>query len=308
MENTRHRAILAPENMRLAWEQVLAKKGAPGVDQITLQRWARNWEVNIERLRTQASSNTYQPNWPRRILVRKKDGGFREISMLTVSDKVLQRAVLNIIEPDFDSRFLSSSHGYRPRRSVATAIDQVLTYRDQGLRWVLDADIQACFDSIDHGLLMTLIRRVIEDWFTLNLTEKWLFASRKQHSRPVGIPLGAVLSPLWCNIILHQLDARLSSQKFKLVRYADDFLVFGETQEVAQAAMQATMDILAQLKLSLSAQKTRVTSFKAGFRFLGVAFYKNQFSYQWEHKKIQVEGRNTRLLYQHVPQAYQQRW
>lgn len=308
MEKTRHRAILAPENMRLAWEQVLAKKGAPGVDQITLQRWARNWEVNIERLRTQASSNTYQPNRPRRIQVRKKDGGFREISMLTVSDKVLQRAVLNIIEPDFDSRFLSCSHGYRPRRSVATAIDQVLTYRDQGLRWVLDADIQACFDSIDHGLLMTLIKRVIEDWFTLNLIEKWLFASRKKVNRPVGIPLGAVLSPLWCNIMLHQVDARLTSQKFKLVRYADDFLVFGETQQAAQAAMQATVDTLERLKLTLSSHKTRVTSFKAGFRFLGVSFYKNQFSYHWEHKKIQVEGRDTRLLYQHVPQAYQQRW
>ena len=308
MVDTRHRAILAPDNMRMAWEKVLSKKGAPGVDNITLQRWARNWEANLERLRAQASTNTYQPNRPRRIRVRKKDGGFREISMLTVSDKVLQRAVLNVVEADFEARFLSCSHGYRPGRSVATAIDQVLTYRDQGFGWLLDADIRACFDSIDHHLLLSLVERVIKDWFTLNLMEKWLVASRKQGNRPVGIPLGAVLSPLWCNIMLHQLDARLTSQKYKLVRYADDFLVFSDTRAGAQAAMQATMSILEKLKLQLSPPKSQITSFKAGFRFLGVAFYKNQYSYLWEQKKILVEGRSTRLLYQHIPQAYQQDW
>ena len=280
--------ILARENMDAAWEQVRANKGAPGLDGVTVRRWARNWEANIERLRDQARRNIYKPNRPRRCTVRKKGGGVRELSMLTIADKVLQRAVLNVIEEMFDERFLKCSHGYRPRRSVATAVHQVLMHRDRGLRQVFDADIRACFDSLDHGVLMGLVQRVLRDHFTLNLMEMWLKAGRKCRSQATGVPLGAVLSPLWCNIYLHQLDARLSCTGWKVVRYADDFVIMTATDEQAREAQQIAEAILGSLKLVLAPEKTRIASFQEGFIYLGVSFYKDSYTYIWEEKRIQV--------------------
>ena len=296
--------ILDRTNMNLAWEQVRANKGAPGTDGVTLSRWARNWEANIERLREQVKTNTYRPNRPKRFLVSKKGCCRRELSRLTISDKVLQRAVLNVIDDLFEKRFLCCSHGYRPRRSVATAVQRVLSLRDRGYRWVLDADIKACFDSLDHQVLMALVRRVIKDWFVLNLMELWLKAGRKHRNRAVGVPMGAVIAPLWCNIYLHQLDAHLTCNRWKMVRYADDFLVLVESEARAQEAWQITETRLEQLKLQLNPRKTWINSFDDGFVFLGVTFYKDSYAYNWQKMRIEVEGRKLRMLYNHPPDFY----
>jgi group II intron reverse transcriptase/maturase len=288
----------------LAWEQVLANRAAPGIDGVTLARWGRNWQANLERLSHQVRTNTYRPNRPRRFVVFKKGGGQRELSCLTVTDKVLQRAVLNVIEAPFERRFLDCSHGYRPRRSVATAVQQVLSHRDRGLRWVLDADIRACFDSLDHTVLIGLIRRVIDDWFVLNLTEMWLKAGRKHRHQALGVPMGGVLSPLWCNIYLHQLDAHLTTQRWALVRYADDFIVLSASPEEAQRAWQEVANVLEKLKLQLSPHKTRLTSFEEGFEFLGVAFQGERYAYTWRDKRIEVAGRKLGWLYRCPPDFY----
>lgn len=297
-------AVLAKPNMHNAWEQVRANKGRPGVDQVTLARWGRNWETNIERLCQQVRSNTYRPNRPKRFTVRKKDGGTRELSILTVSDKVIQRATLNVIDPYFEAIFLPCSHGYRQKRSVGTAVEQVLNYRDGGLRWVLDADIRACFDNLDHLVLMRLIQRRIIDWHVLNLTQLWLRAGRKFRNQPIGVPMGAVLSPLWANIYLHSLDAWMHGLGLKLVRYADDFLVLCTGPEEAQEARHAVQAALGHLGLRLSDPKTRITSFDQGFLFLGVTFYQDTYAYTWEQKKIKIQGRNLKMLYQHLPEFY----
>jgi retron-type reverse transcriptase len=321
--------ILAPGNLQMAWEAVKANQGAPGVDEVTLKRWGRNLETNLNRLAESARANTYHPNRPRRFKVLKKDGTFRELSILTVADRLLQRATLNVLDPIFESRFLVCSHGYRARRSTATAIQQLLTYRDQGYGWLLDADITACFDSLDHAILLKLIKRTVNDWFVLNLTGLWLQAGSK-NKRPLpkppsptvaengdfnlrskianpistGVPMGAVLSPLWCNIYLHQMDARLTTAGWKLVRYADDFVVLAESEGRAQAAAEAVRAALQPLGLELSPRKTRLASFDAGFQFLGVNFYRDTYSYTWEQKQVEVQGRNVKWLFKHVPQFY----
>jgi retron-type reverse transcriptase len=325
--------VLRRENMEQAWAAVRANKGGPGVDGVTLARWERNLESNLSRLSEQVRTNTYHPNRPKRFWVARKDGGWRELSRLTVADKVLQRAVLNVLEAPFEARFLNCSHGYRPNRSTATAIQQVLGYRDRGLGWVLDADITACFDSLDHELLMGLLRRVVDDWHILNLTALWLKAGTgrksqipkaqkpkgqtptveeggekpptpKSPSAKVGVPMGGVLSPLWCNVYLHQLDARLTSAGWRLIRYADDFVVLTGSEAGAHEARAATERALADLRLTLSERKTQVTSFEAGFDFLGVRFYRDTYSYDWEGKRVEVKGRNIRWLYRHGPQFY----
>lgn len=296
--------ILDRQNMETAWEQVRARKGVPGLDGVTLERWGRNWEANIERLRSQVRTNTYHPGRPKRIRIHKKGGGYRELALLNVTDKVLQRAVLNHLDPEFDRRFLGCSHGYRSNHSTATAIQQVLNHRDCGLVWVLDADIQSCFDSIDHTLLMERVKRVVSDWTVLNLMEQWLKAGRKHRNKAIGIPAGAVISPLWCNVYLHLLDARLSIAGWKMVRYADDFIVMTAAHEEAEQVQEIVAAILDELKLAFAPEKTSITCFRDGFRFLGVDFYRDTYSYTWEEKRIKVKGRNLKMLYRHVPYFY----
>jgi group II intron reverse transcriptase/maturase len=296
--------ILSRENLRQAWEQVLEKKGGPGIDQVTLARWGRNWEANLARLSQQVRTNTYRPNRPKRFIVRKKGGGSRELSRLTVTDKVLQRAVLNVIDPPFDLMFLDCSHGYRQQRSVGTAVEQVLGYRSAGLRHVLHADIEACFENLDHTLIMSLVRQVIADWFVLNLMELWLKAGRKHRHRAVGVPMGAVLSPLWANIVLHQMDRALSLAGHTLVRYADDFLVLGRNVEIVQGARPFVEAVLAGLRLRVSEPKTWTATFEQGFEFLGVTFFQDTYSYLWQQKRITIQGRRLKMLYSHLPDFY----
>jgi group II intron reverse transcriptase/maturase len=303
-KNDQIQSVLAEQNMLNAWEKVYANKGSPGLDGVTLNRWARNRDVNIARIQTQVMENRYIPTLPKRIQVNKIGGGIREISMLSVTDKVLQRAVMNQIEEDFDRRFLHCSHGYRKNRSTATAIQQVLSYRDNGFRYVFDADILACFDNLDHDILMTRVARVIKDWFILNLMCLWLRSGRKHKRQAVGVPIGAVLSPLWCNIYLHLLDARLSVDGWKTIRYADDFVVFCRTAEETVQVKLLVENVLNDLRLKLSEKKTRLSGFDEGFTFLGVQFKGDTYSYLCKQKKIEVNGRNPHLLFHHPPTFY----
>jgi group II intron reverse transcriptase/maturase len=296
--------ILSKPNMLAAWEDVRSKKGSPGVDEVTVSRWGRNWEANIERLIEQVSTNTYHANRPRRISVVEKKGKIREISLLTVTDKVLQRAVLNVIEPEFERRFLNCSHGYRKNRSTATAIQQLLTYRDKGLTWLLDADLLDCFGNIDHEILVGLFRRVIKDRFVEDLLNKWLIVGRKYRHQAVGIPQGGVISPLLCNIYLHQLDAKMSCGRWHYLRYADDFIVMTFSKEQAEAGKEVVQNILDMLKLEFNPRKTGITNFEEGFTFLGVDFINNSYQYVWKNKRIEVEGRKLKILYQYIPDHY----
>lgn len=296
--------VLDPKNLNLAWDQVSSKKGKPGPDGVSIERWARNWEENLERLSLQVRSNCYKPGRPKRITVLKHGGKVRELTLFNVSDKVLQRAVLNVVEPEFDKRFLPCSHGYRPKRSVATAVQQVLNHRDSGKIWVLDADIRACFDSIDQNLLSERFRKVIKDWHINRLMEIWLLASRKFRNVPVGIPIGAVLSPLWCNIYLHLLDARVSTEGYAMVRYADDFAIFAEEETEVEKARTLVESTLSFLHLTFAEEKTRIINFKQGFCFLGVEFQNDSYCYTWQQKKINVKGRDLHTLYRYTPDYY----
>ena len=313
--------VLDRDNLRLAWLDVQANKGAPGVDEVSLKRWGRNWEANLERLRAQVRTNTYRPNRPRRFKVLKRDGSFRELSILTVTDRVLQRAVLNILEPVFEQRFLNCSFGYRPHRSVANAVTAVIRQRERGLRWVLDADVQDCFESLSHDVIMEQIRQAVPDLALQNLIAGWLKAGVKRWKRgaaarselrgpkseiknPVGVPLGAVISPLLCNVVLHQVDVDLTCAGWSLARFADDFVVLTATEAEAVQAQAAAKAALARVQLQLNPRKTRITSFEAGFVFLGVEFRGDQYSYVRRNKRITVQGPTTRIQHRQPPEFY----
>ena len=298
--------ILNPENLRLAWEEVAENKGARGIDDVSIKRWRRNWEERLMNLAHAVRANTYMPHPLRRFSIPKKDGSLRHLSILTVTDRVLQRAVLRVIDDRFDRLFLKCSYGYRPGRGVRDAVPVILDYRNQGCQWVLDADIDECFDSLDHTLLLEFLTEEIGDPIVTSLMRAWLRVGARNREQAVGVPLGAVLSPLFCNIYLHRLDAHLTDEGFSLVRYADDFCVFCTSQVEARCALRETEAILANLKLRLEPRKTNITHFEEGFDFLGVHFYRDTYSFTSQEKRIEVQGNfDPYLFYDYVPDGYE---
>jgi group II intron reverse transcriptase/maturase len=289
--------------MRAAWEEVAKNMGAPGVDAVSIRRWARNWEERLVELTRAVRTNTYRAHKPRRFTVPKKDGSRRTLSILTVNDRVLQRAVLRVVDDEFDRAFLDCSFGYRAGLGVRDAVPVILSHRDAGRLWVVDADINSCFESLDHGIILDQFQHTVEDAIILRLLKQWLKAGASMEGR--GVPLGGVISPLLCNILLHQLDEALANAGLAHARYADDFCEFCSTREKAEFGLQRTGQILTKLELALNPRKTRITHFDEGFDFLGIHFYRDTYSFNAAEKKVEVKGKfDPELFYDYVPEGY----
>ena len=195
-------------------------------------------------------------------------------------DRIAQRVVYNAIAPLFESMFLPCSFGFRPGRGVHAAVEAVIAHRDAGCRWVVDADIQDCFDSIDSRLLIQFIRDRVRDGRVLRLIRRWLKAEimNSVTGRPTvaGTTQGGILSPLFANIYLHRFDTFMVARGHRLVRYADDFVVLCRRRAMAQRALQDARQGLARLRLRLNPHKTRIVRFDEGFKFLGVFFIRDE--------------------------------
>ena len=296
--------VLARDNMRAAWEEVAKNKGSPGVDGVSIQRWRRNWEERLVNLARDVRANTYKPQPLERFSRPKKSGGYRHFAIPIVTDRVIQRAVLRVLDDHFERIFLNCSYGYRPRRSVADAVRRIVLLRENGFRWVLDGDIDECFDSLDHELMLRFFEQEVHDPIVRRLVRQWLEVGRRDPEVPKGIPLGAVISPLLCNVYLHRLDLRLTELRYRLVRYADDFCIFCENERRARRAWADAAEILEKLRLQLEPNKTNIASFDAGFEYLGVWFERDEYSYQWRDKRIEVKGDFDWLFYDYVPDGY----
>ena len=283
--------ILDRENLRQAWKEVAAKKGCAGVDHVTVRRWGRRWEERLEELRTAVRKRQYRPHRLRRFRIRKRRGwGFRRLGVPTVTDRVLQRAVLRVLDDIFEERFLDCSYGYRPGRSLHDAVNTIAELRDDGYVWVLDADIDEFFNNIDLGLLRQFLQVEIADKSLLRLFDLWLAAGCYDCDGGKGIAQGSVVSPLLANIYLHRLDVALSNEGRPIVRYADDFVVFSKTQKDAVENYRLVEEILADLRLRYEPSKTRITSFGEGFEFLGVVFKEDYIQFVWKEKRVKVKG------------------
>ena len=296
--------VLAQDNLRAAWEEVARNKGAPGVDRVSVRRWRRNWEERLVNLAQAVRANTYEPAPLRRFSRPKKSGGYRHFANLTVTDRVIQRAVLRVLDDHFERIFLDCSYGYRPGRSVADAVRQIVLLRENGFWWVLDGDIDECFDSLDHELMLRFFEQEVHDPIVRRLVRLWLKVGRRDPDVPKGIPLGAVISPLLCNVYLHQLDLQLTRLGYRLTRYADDFCAFCESQRRARQAWADSDEILDEMRLRLEPNKTKIASFDEGFDYLGVWFERDEYSYQWKDKRIEVKGDFNWLFYDYIPDGY----
>lgn len=282
---------LAMPNMCRAWEEVDENKGIPGVDGISLTVWRRGWEERLQQIILAVRMNTYKPRPLRqRRIPKKTPGEFRTLQVPTVSDRVLQRAVLQVLHPVFERHFMDCSYGYRPRRGLAGALRRILVLRENGFVWVLDADIDDFFGQMDHNLLLDFLKHDLPDESLMPLIKRWLRHGCLNRSVPVGISLGSPLSPLWANVFLHRLDRSLAEAGWPSVRYADDFLVFSETCAEGEAILPVVGRMLEALKLRYEPSKTNVTSFEKGFEFLGVRFEGDVYSYIHQHQRVQVKG------------------
>jgi group II intron reverse transcriptase/maturase len=295
--------ILDFDNLHAAWEEVQGRKGAPGIDRVSLKRWARNWEERIIELANEVRTNTYHSHRLRQFTIPKKDGTPRLISILTIKDRVLQRAVLRVVDDVFDQSFMDCSYGYRPGRGVRSAVPAIIAHREAGRCWVVDADIDNCFPSLRHYLTLRHFQQKVNDPVVSSLLKQWM--AQGATAPGVGISLGAVISPLLCNILLHQFDVHLARAGYSPVRYADDFCVFCETRPLAEKAMKRIAFALKKLQLNLEPNKTNITHFDNGFDFLGVHFYRNTYSFEVEDKKVEVQGAfDPKLFYDYVPEGY----
>lgn len=170
------KSIADESNLHNAWRKVRSNQGTAGVDAVSLDRFAENLTQNLQSLARSLREETYLPLPLRRVTVPKRSGGERELAIPTVADRVAQRAVVNVLEPIFEQVFLPCAFGYRPGRSVQDAVERVLNYRAAGLDWILDADVQDFFPSVDHGLLLEKVRRHVRDRATLRVIGLWLEA------------------------------------------------------------------------------------------------------------------------------------
>jgi group II intron reverse transcriptase/maturase len=297
---------LSLDTLRLAWNEVDENRGAGGVDGVSLKAWRRNWEERLVNLAAAVRCNTYKPLKLRLRKIPKQDRReTRTLRIPSISDRVLQRAVLEVLYPIFEPRFLDCSYGYRPRRGLREAVQRVIVLRENGYRYVLDADIDAFFDNVDHDLLLTFLQNDLPDNSLLPLISCWLKLGRSTKDRAVGIPLGSPLSPLWANVTLHRLDRAMMHAGRDMARYADDFLVFADTERQLECVQSEVETALMHLHLQLEPAKTQKTSFEEGFTFLGVHFIGDEYSYTFLNKEIKVEGDEVDFLFRRYGPEYE---
>jgi RNA-directed DNA polymerase len=259
--------------MLKAFRAVKRNRGAAGLDKVSIQMYEGNLEANLNALMKSLKSRTYQPTPLKRVYIPKGGGKFRPLGIPAVRCRVAQEVVRQLLQPIFERLFHPDSFGFRPGRNAHQAVEKVIQDGQDGLQWVVDADIKGFFDNISHPLIMELVAAEIADGNILGLIEKFLRSGVMEDGvlKPttVGTPQGGVISPLLANIVLNYLDWQLDAKGFKFVRYADDFVVLCESQAQAEKALDLVQRILSDLQLQLSPEKTRICSFEQGFEFLG---------------------------------------
>jgi group II intron reverse transcriptase/maturase len=266
-------------NLKLASRKVMANKGSGGIDGMSIKSWKIGEDAYLSTLQRHLIRKEYRSKPVKRQYIDKPGSKKkRPLGIPTVTDRVCQQAVHNVLSPVFEAYFHDGSHGFREGRSTKTAARRIEELRRKGYRACVDIDIRSFFDMVDHEVLMKLVRGVVKDRRVLGLVRGWLSAGVMEEGtiryQTSGTPQGGVISPLLSNIYLTPLDNMLERKGFSFVRYADDVLILCRTEEEARTALEEVRAELLRLKLELNEEKTKLVSFNDGFDFLGFHFGK----------------------------------
>ena len=261
-----------------AWKKVKANRGSGGIDGVTIEEYTKNEQENILKLLEKLKTKEYKPTPVRRVYIPKKDGKKRPLGIPTLEDRIVQQALTDILMPKYEKLvFHNWSMGYRPGRGVESALQVIIKNIELGRNWIYDCDIKGFFDNIPHKKLMKVLNKVIADGTVLDLIWSWLkcgyMEDGKYYNTKTGQVQGGVISPLLASIYLNELDWELHKAKIYFVRYADDFLLFCETEEEVTRAGNIAKSVIESLGLEVAMNKTKVVDFKNDdFDFLGFHF------------------------------------
>ena len=274
--------ILNKDNLNRAYKRVKANKGAPGVDGMTVEEafeWLKehNHEL-IERIR----KGHYTPSPVRRVEIPKPDGGIRKLGIPTVIDRIIQQAMTQQLIPIYEPKFSDGSFGYRPGRSAKDAVQRIKEYAEQGYTRAVVLDLSKYFDTLDHELLVNILRRDIKDERVIQMIKRYLRSGVMENGVVVeteeGSPQGGNLSPLLANIYLNEFDQEFNKRGVPCIRYADDIVLLAKSERASERLLESSTKFLeGTLKLKVNREKSRTVSVFAirNFKYLGFCFGRN---------------------------------
>ena len=270
--------VVDPETMRAAWRQVARNKGAPGVDGRSIEETKAFLKLNWPAIRQRVLDGTYRPKPVLRVEIPKPGGGVRKLGIPTVLDRLIQQALIQVLNPLFDPEFSESSFGYRPGRSAHDAVRQALKHQQDGKQWVVDVDLEKFFDEVDHDILMARLGRKVKDRRVKRLINAYLKAGvmgpEGESPTEKGTPQGGPLSPFLSNVLLDDLDKELERRGHSFCRYADDCSIYVRTKRSGERVMDSVSRYVEEvLKLKVNRKKSAVARpWKR--TFLGFTFLK----------------------------------
>jgi len=255
--------VLDRDNLRRAFRQVKRNKGSAGIDGMTVDDLTAFVQQHWPRIAAQLLEGTYRPQPVRQVEIPKPKGGVRKLGIPTVLDRLIQQAMLQVLQAEWDGSFSHSSYGFRPGRSAHQAIHQAQRYINEGYRWTVDMDLEKFFDRVNHDKLMTLVKRRITDERILKLINSCLKAGAMVGNvwapASEGTPQGGPLSPLLANLLLDELDKELERRGHRFVRYADDCNIYVKSQRSGQRVLASITGFLScRLKLRVNEEKSAV--------------------------------------------------
>jgi RNA-directed DNA polymerase len=281
--------VYRAETLKAAWQKVAANGGAAGVDGQSVKQFAARAEMYLKELSVALERGTYRPMPVRRVEIAKGGGKHRPLGIPVVKDRIVQTALKFVLEPIFEREFLGMSYGFRPGRGCKDALREVEGWLKEGYIFVVDADLRSYFDTIPHARLMERVKEHVSDGRVLELIEAFvhqdIIKDMERWTPTGGTPQGAVVSPLLANIYLHALDCQMKQKGYRMVRYADDFVVLCRSAEQAQAALAEVKAWVEANGLSLNVEKTHVGDCRQegqGFEFLG---YRFEAGRRWVRRK-----------------------
>ncbi len=255
--------VLERNNLMRALKQVRRNKGAPGIDGMTVDELPDFLNQHWPRIRQQLIDGAYRPKPVKRVEIPKPEGRKRKLGIPTVLDRLIQQAIAQVLQEEWEHDFHDNSYGFRPNCNAHQALHYAQDTIQQGYRWVVDCDLEAFFDGVNHDLLMTQLKDKHQDPPLLRLVNRYLKAGVRidgaTQASVEGVPQGGPLSPILSNIVLNQLDWELTARGHRFVRYADDFIVFVKSQESGERVMQSLQCYIGNsLRLKVNTQKSAV--------------------------------------------------